>query len=257
MDPEDAVTADSPRHVTGSFAAALVPNALRGARLGLLRQRFVPITGEREIATMMDAVAAELRAAGATIVDVSVPDIDARYRASRGSEPGALEAAWTAYLTRGAKPGEHVLTIRDLLASGKLAPDSARRFQNAIAPIPAGDELTRAKQGFVASREAFRDFFVGLMDAQQLDALVYPANLARPHTHEGGLERFGGEPSNCVESAATGLPAATVPAGFIGNGRYPVGVSLLGRMWSDARMLALGYAYEQATHHRRPPPTVK
>jgi len=256
-DPEDAVTADSSRHITGSFAAALQPNALRGARLGLLRQRFIPITGEREIADVMDAVAAELRAAGATIVDVNVPDINARYRASRGSEPGALEAAWTAYLTRGAKPGEHVLTIRDLLASGKLAPDSARRFQAAIAPIPTGDELTRAKQGFVASREAFRDFFVGLMDAQQLDALVYPANLARPHTHEGGLERFGGEPSNCVESAATGLPAVTVPAGFIGNGRYPVGVSLLGRMWSDARMLALGYAYEQATHHRRPPPTVK
>src|SRR5206468_12409287 len=116
-------------------------NSLKGARSGWLRQRFVPATGEREIANVMETVAAELRAAGATVVDINVPDIDARYRASRGSEPGALEAAWTAYLTRGAKPGEHVLTIRDLLASGKLAPDSARRFQNAIAPIPAGDEL--------------------------------------------------------------------------------------------------------------------
>ena len=83
--------------------------------------------------------------------------------------------------------------------------------------------------------------------------LQYPANLARPHTHEGGLERFGGEPSTCEESALTGLPQVTVPGGFIGGGRYPVGVSLRGRLWTDGRMLALAYAYEQATHHRRHP----
>jgi len=111
-------------------------------------------------------------------------------------------------------------------------------------------------RAFTASRDTFRDFFVALMDAQRLDALLYPANLARPHTHEGGLERFGGEPSTCVESAQTGLPQVTVPGGFVG-GRYPVGVSFLGRMWTDRRMLALAYAYEQATHHRRPPPTVR
>jgi Asp-tRNA(Asn)/Glu-tRNA(Gln) amidotransferase A subunit family amidase len=163
-----------------------------------------------------------------------------------------LKAAWNAYLSRGAAAGDRVPTIEDLLASGRLAPVSARRFEGAIAPVPTGDELRRASAEFVASREAFRDFFVGLMDAQRLDALLYPANLARPHTHEGGLERFGGEPSTCQESAQTGLPQVTVPAGFLA-GRYPVGVSLLGRPWTDARLLSLAYAYEQATHHRRPP----
>ena len=54
----------------------------------------------------------------------------------------------------------------------------------------------------------------------------------------------------------TGLPQVTVPAGFIG-GRYPVGVSFLGRLWADGRMLSLALGYEQATHHRRPPPTVR
>src|SRR5205823_14778289 len=102
----------------------------------------------------------------------------------------------------------------------------------------------------------FRASFTGLMDAQQLDALVYPANQARPHTHEGGLERYGGEPGTCEESAMTGLPQVTVPAGFLGR-KYPFGVSFLGRMWADAKMLSLAYAYEQATHHRRPPSWVK
>ena len=190
--------------------------------------------------------------AGAIVVDATAPDIDARYRAARNAEPGALEAAWTAYLSRGAKTGETSITIEDLLASGKLAPVSARRLESAVAPRPAGDDLRKARAEFIASREAFRDFFVRLMDQQQLDALLYPANLARPHTHEGGLERFGGEPSTCQESALTGLPQVTVPAGFIG-GRYPVGVSFLGRLWADGPLLGLAHAYEQATHHRRPP----
>ena len=86
---------------------------------------------------------------------------------------------------------------------------------------------------------------VDVMDQQQLDALLYPANHARPHTHEGGLERYGSEPGTCEESAATGLPQVTVPAGFIG-GRYPVGISLLGRMWDDKRLLELAAAYERA-----------
>jgi amidase len=251
-DAEDAATETAASHINGSFAGALDGSALKGARVGLLRQRFVGFTGEREIATMMDTVANELRAAGATVVDATAPDIDARYRAAGNAEPGALKAAWQAYLSRGAGTGERVLTLDELLASGKLAPDSARRFEAAVAPIPTGDELRRAREEFVASREAFRDFFVGLMNDQRLDALLYPANLARPHTHEGGLERFGGEPSTCQESALTGLPQVTVPGGFIG-GRYPFGVSFLGRSWTDARLLSLAYAYEQATHHRRAP----
>ena len=128
-DPEDAVTQDAGRHISGSFTADLSPAALKGARIGLLRQRFVGFTGEREIATLMETVAGEIRAAGGTVVEVNVPDIEARYRAARGAEPGALKAAWNAYLSRGAKPGEKVLTIEDLLASGKLAPGSARRFE--------------------------------------------------------------------------------------------------------------------------------
>jgi Asp-tRNA(Asn)/Glu-tRNA(Gln) amidotransferase A subunit family amidase len=270
-DPEDPVTEGAASHIPrspaspkpgtvgsgeGGFTAGLNPSALKGARVGLLRQRFVGFTGEREIATMMDTVAKEIVAAGATAIEVNVPDIDARYRGARGVEPGALKAAWRAYLSRGAAAGDKVLTLEDLLTSGKLAPVSARRFETALAPTVTGDALRDATRAFYAGREAFRDLFVNLMEQNRLDALLYPANLARPHTHEGGLERFGGEPGTCEESAITGLPQVTVPGGFIG-GRYPFGVSLLGRPWTDARMLALAYAYEQATHHRRPPTTVK
>jgi amidase len=255
-DPEDPVTADAARHIAGSFAAGFDAATLKGKRIGAFRQRFVGFTGEREAAANMERVIKELQAAGATVVDVTVPDYDAKYAAARGSAPGSLRDGWIAYLSRGAKPGDKVLTIQDLLASGKLAPVSARRFEGMLAPVPAGAALDEATRRFVAGRETFRQIFVDLMDQQKLDAMLYPANHARPHTHEGGLERYGSEPGTCEESAATGLPQVTVPAGFIG-GRYPVGVSFLGRMWDDKRLLEMAAAYERATRHRRPPTTVR
>ena len=95
--------------------------------------------------------------------------------------------------------------------------------------------------------------FVDLMDQQRLDALLYPANQARPHTHEGGLERYGSEPGTCEESATTGLPQVTVPAGFIG-GRYPVGISLLGRI--VGRSTAAGTGRRLRTGHASSPSAV-
>jgi len=255
VDPEDEAT-QVPATRVQSLAAGLERATLSGARIGVLRQLFVGVTGEREAAALMDGVVKELRAAGATVVDVAIPDLDAEYRAARGSAPGSLKAGWTAYLTRGAAPGDTVLTIESLLASGKLAPGSARRFQDALQPTPTGDALREATAKFYAGRDRFRSLFVDLMDRERLDTLLYPANQARPHTHEGGLERYGGEPGTCEESAMTGLPQVTVPAGFLG-GRYPFGVSFLGRMWADDKVLGLAYAYEQATRHRRPPTWVK
>jgi Asp-tRNA(Asn)/Glu-tRNA(Gln) amidotransferase A subunit family amidase len=254
-DAEDEATVDAAQHVSGSFAEGLDTHALTGARIGVLRQLFVGVTGEREAASTMERVLKELTAAGATIVEVTIPDLDARYLQARGSAPGSLKAGWTSYLTRGAAAGESVLSIESLLASGKLAPVSARRLRDALQPAPTGDELKTATAGFYSTRQAFRSLFVAPMDQQRLDALLYPANLARPNTHEGGLERYGEEPGTCQESAMTGLPQVTVPAGFLG-GKYPFGVSFLGRLWADRRLLALAYAYEQATHHRRPPPAI-
>jgi amidase len=255
-DPEDPVTSGAAQHISGSFAAGLDAASLKGKRIGALRQRFIGFTGEREIADSMNRVIQELQSAGAIVVDVSIPDYDAKYAAARGAAPGSLKAGWTAYLSRGAKPGDKVLTIQDLLASGKLAPVSARRLEGALAPVPEGAAFEEATRRFMTGRETFRQIFVDLMDRERLDAILYPANHARPHTHEGGLERYGSEPGTCEESAATGLPQVTVPAGFIGK-RYPMGISLLGRMWEDRRLLEMAAAYERATRHRRPPTTVR
>jgi amidase len=57
--------------------------------------------------------------------------------------------------------------------------------------------------------------------------------------------------SNCQLSASTGMPALSVPAGWVGD--LPVGIELLGRPLDDARLVAYGYALEHAESQRRPP----
>jgi len=255
-DPEDPDTADANAHKAESFAASLTTATLKGKRIGVFRQRSIGITGEREAAEILDRVVKELQTAGATVVDVAIPDYDAKYAAALRSAPGSLKAGWTAYLSRGVKPGEKVITVEELIASGEMAPAGRRVLEGALAPTAAGAELEAATKRFYASRETFRQLFVDLMDREQLDAMLYPANQARPHTHEGGAERYGSEPGTCQESAVTGLPQVTVPAGYMG-GRYPAGISFLGRMWDDRKLLDIAYAYEEATKHRRPPTTVK
>ncbi|MFZ9898877.1 MAG: amidase, partial [Gemmatimonadaceae bacterium] len=56
-------------------------------------------------------------------------------------------------------------------------------------------------------------------------------------------------------SPSLGWPALTVPMGFSPEG-LPAGLEFLGRPWSEGKLLGFAYAYEQATHHRRPPTTV-
>ncbi len=254
-DAEDPATATANDHRHGSFADGLEAATLQGRRIGVVRQRFVSFTGEREVATSMDRVIREFAEAGATLFDVKIADYDTRYIAVRGSPPASLKAAWTNYLARCAPAGVTPLTIEDLLRSGRLVPASVERFKSALEPAPEGAELDDATRKFFAGREQFRKIFEDLLDAHQADALLYPANQARPHTHEGGLVRYGFEPGTCQESATTGLPQVTVPAGFFGE-RFPLGISLLGRMWDDRKLLQMAAAYERATSHRRPPPTV-
>ena len=52
----------------------------------------------------------------------------------------------------------------------------------------------------------------------------------------------------------TGFPAITVPMGYVLDG-LPTGLQIYGDAWSEPTLIEVAYAYEQATQHRRPPPT--
>ena len=88
-DAEDDATADAARHISGSFAGALDANALKGARIGVVRQLAVGVTGEREAASILDRVVSELRGTGATVVEVTIPESRRALRRGTGQRARA------------------------------------------------------------------------------------------------------------------------------------------------------------------------
>jgi amidase len=94
-----------------------------------------------------------------------------------------------------------------------------------------------------------------VMTKHQLDAIVVPAlGPAWPTDLVNGDHITG---SGTTPAAVAGYPSITVPAGWVGE--LPVGILFMGRAWSEARLIGLAFAYEQASKHRKPPrflPTV-
>jgi amidase len=95
----------------------------------------------------------------------------------------------------------------------------------------------------------------GLIASEQLDAIVYPTSPRRPSLvaedpRPGTAPAGVGSPANLAN--LSGYPDLIVPAGFTSDG-LPVGISFFGPAWSEPRLLALGYAFEQATKARRAP----
>jgi Asp-tRNA(Asn)/Glu-tRNA(Gln) amidotransferase A subunit family amidase len=88
----------------------------------------------------------------------------------------------------------------------------------------------------------------------KLDAFVYPT-WSNPPAIIGDVRfNLAGDNSQ-VYAPTTGFPAITVPMGFTRGATLPAGLTIFGRPWDEGRLFAFAYAYEQATHHRKPPPT--
>jgi Asp-tRNA(Asn)/Glu-tRNA(Gln) amidotransferase A subunit family amidase len=88
------------------------------------------------------------------------------------------------------------------------------------------------------------------MQRDHLDAIVYPTWSNAPRK-VGDTKSPAGDNSQ-VLSPQTGFPAMTVPMGFT-HGTLPAGLTFIGPLFSEPTLIRLGYAYEQTTHHRRPP----
>jgi hypothetical protein len=100
----------------------------------------------------------------------------------------------------------------------------------------------------LAKQAVVRERLIAFLDSLKLDAIAYPTSTRKPVLT--GDPQLGG---TCALSAQTGLPAISMPAGFTADG-LPTGLELLGRPYSDARLVAYAYAFEQAGARRRPPP---
>ena len=245
-DPADPATIASAGRIPESYAASLVSDGLRGARIGILRQAYETSTTDPEVVRLFERALQEMRREGAIIIDSVAIDSLAAMRRGSCSQTKADLNAWLA--SHGTRAPVH--TLEEIIASGRFHPSIERRLRGAQAVELAPEENPGCRTRD-SSRARLRAAVVGIMDEHRLDALAYPT-WSNPPRLIGDLETPHGD-NNQLFAPSTGFPAITVPMGFTRGDSLPAGVQLLGRAWSEAVLIRLGYAYEQATRHRRAP----
>jgi Asp-tRNA(Asn)/Glu-tRNA(Gln) amidotransferase A subunit family amidase len=251
-DPEDPVTAAARGRATPDYAAALVREGLRGARIGVLRQAYERETTDREVVQVFTVALEDMRRAGATIVDpATVEGLDAIRRPPDMGPCMGFKYDLNRFL---AARGDRipVKSLAEILRSNRFHPTVQRRLERAEQGPENGPDSPECRAE-TTYRDQVRAVVLKTMDALKLDAFVHPT-WSNPPRLIGDLNTPHGDNSQFF-SPTTGFPAISVPMGYTRGGLLPAGMTFFGRAWAEAALIKLAYAYEQATRHRRPPPT--
>jgi indoleacetamide hydrolase len=233
--------------ITGTPVASSAD--LKTVRLGLVKKPFLDNL-DADTRAVFDASLAKLRAAGATIIEVEMPNLAALNGAV--GFPVALYEGYddlAAYLKKWA-PGMTVEAIAQKIASK----DVKGTFDALVVPrkLPGpNNTLVDAKPKYDAAIKTERPKLVALyaqtFSANKLDAILFPttprvAMLQGPSA--SSLENFGLYIQNTDPGSNAGVPGITVHAGRGATTGLPVGIELDGPANSDARLLAIGIAVE-------------
>ena len=260
IDPADEATKKSEGKAQTDYTRYLKRDGLKGARIGVARDFF---GADGDVDWVMESALAAMRKEGATTVDVRYPKwlLDAKndfYNAIRYPEFVAqikqyLAATGPAYPKSIEEMIDRAHNLNATRADG-AGPNPARwmLFKR------EADSGTLDDYQYTAVRDhalpLVRAIVEGIFAAQKLDAIVYPTSSRRPGliADSGAPGGGGGVPSGSNLANLTGFPDLIVPAGFTGD-YLPVGISFFGLAFTEPKLLALGYGFEQATHARRRP----
>jgi amidase len=251
VDPRDAATAASTGHLAADYTTTLDAGALRGKRLGVVRSYFGFDPG---VDRVMESALTALREAGAILVDPVVLPHAGAYDDSEGVvlryEFKADIAAYLATRTGSEVPR----TLKALIDYNTRHADTEmpwfgqELFEQSEAKGPLTDKAytDALRRNHRLSRGEGID---AALRTHRLDAMIAPTGGPAWMTDLVVGDHFTGGYSTA--SAVAGYPHLTVPAGFVHG--LPVGISFFAGAWSEPTLLAIGYAFEQATRARRPP----
>jgi len=247
-DPADPLTSSSAGKIPqGGYRQFLDKNGLNGARIGVLRT-LSERSPDPQVKALFEQAVADLRRAGAEVVEVEIPDFA---QISKGQWCSVFKHDVNQYLAK-LGPEAPVKNIDEVLASGKYSAYIKENLQDELAhgltPSPGaigcGEAYTDPR------RIAFRNAVTAVMDRYQVGALVYPT-WNNPPAKVGDFKGYKGDNSQLI-APHTGQPAFTVPMGFTYD-NLPAGLQFLGRSFDEPTLIKYVYAYEQATHHRKAP----
>ncbi|HEX8686091.1 MAG TPA: amidase, partial [Pyrinomonadaceae bacterium] len=250
-DPLDAPTRAAAGRPGTDYTNALDPGGLRGARIGVARKFF----GFNDQVDKLMADAIDLmKREGATVVDPADLPTHGKFDAA---EFEVLLYEFKADLNKhlaSLPPGDHPRTLKALIEFNERHRDREMPYfgqelfvrSEAKGPLTDPAYLKALRESKTLSRAQGID---AVMTRHRLDALVAPTGGPAWTTDLVNGDHFTGGSS--TPAAVAGYPNVQVPAGYVYG--LPVGISFFGRAFTEAKLIRLAYAYEQATRHRQPP----
>jgi Asp-tRNA(Asn)/Glu-tRNA(Gln) amidotransferase A subunit family amidase len=201
-----------------------------------------------------------LRAAGATVVfDDSILADNFAVVAARVNTPPYKREGTEKYLAEFGpsqyhSPGEYQMVVGSPLPATIIGGVNANAPKEKPVLQAVFEKDPQAQANVVGPRQKALDIYNETLDRLKLDGYVYPATQMPPpdETMPQDGKISGGPHSATGWVNMIGVPAVVVPGGFYQSG-LPFGLEISARAWRDGDLIGWAYAYEQATHHRRPP----
>jgi amidase len=251
-DQNDLSTGWSFGNTPTSYAQFLKPDGLRGARIGLLKTLLGSGAVHQEVNSVIAAAMVALKSAGAELIEVEAPALDAsRLNADNDVQKYEFKTLLNFYLA--AIANAPAKSLAEIIASGKYHKPSLEKFLSSTESFANGLEEPDYRERLLRNQRT-RQVLISTFAEHKLDALVYPLQkrLVVPLTELDQADRNG------ILASVTGFPAITVPAGFspptatapLG---VPVGMDILGKPWSEGRLIELAFSFEQEVCARKPP----
>ncbi len=250
-DPRDPATQDERGSPLGEVSRFLDAEGLKGARLGVARQF---LGANRRVDAVFARALEDLKRQGAVLIDLeTVPNLFEFGAGESTVLSYEFKADLNAYLSR--LPQRYPRSLKELIAFNEREKDRELAYfgqehfirAEGRGPLTDPEYVQALKRNHRLTREEGLDV---VFAAHKLDAVIAPTGGPAGVTDliYGGS---GGVRGPSSVAAVSGYPHLTLPAGYVFG--LPVGLSFVGRAWSEPTLIRLAYAYEQATRHRQPP----
>ncbi|MGI9599341.1 MAG: amidase [Acidimicrobiales bacterium] len=251
VDPRDPATADSEGNSHEDYSQFVDPDGLSGARIGVARQLFI---NSPETSAIMEGVIARLAGHGVDVVDpVEFPSFDEFSSSSAELDVLLLEFKTDVALYLAGRVGGPK-TLADLIDFNNANADAEMRwFGQELFEIAQGrggiDDPDYAPALAASRRISQTEGLDAVLDNNNLDAIIAPTNSpAWPTDLLNGDHFLGGTSSY---AAMAGYPLVTVPMGS--SFGLPVGITFMGRRWSEPTLIKLASGFESKLGAREAP----
>lgn len=249
-DPADATTEAVKDKAIPDYTKALNKSALKGKKIGLLTTN---LGDDPEVLKIVDQSVVDVAKQGATVVKIDIPELRMSTLSKEHDVQKWEQAPHLDAYLKSEGSSSPVKSYAQLVKENKFTKSIVKEmamFGEEKDPLNNPEYLARLKKNADLTK-----LVVKTMDENGIDAFLYPLQsvlVVETNDPRGQTKRNG------LMASVTGLPAIDLPGGFstptdtapIG---VPVGMELMGRPFSEETLIGMGYAYEQATKHRKPP----